>query len=304
MPHLTICISTYNRPEGLEKLLQSITRQKDLEKYDTVLSIAIADNQTPPATHAIAEKFRKEYGMAIHWQHEPVQGITYARNTSYKLAGETDLCLFVDDDEELDEYCVAELLRVKQEFNADMVYGNNPPVFVKEDVTPWIRDFFESKKGKDGEPLPTAATNCLLMDKAILKGMDEPFDHRFAHTGGEDTFLTRSLLKQGAILVKSAHAKAHDLVPPERCSVSWILKRTKREAAIFSVVVVLLYGKKAIVVRLIKSMIKLIGGLLLSLPYLLFTRKEKLTGLMLIWDAIGGFLGFIGYESREYKDQA
>jgi hypothetical protein len=47
--------------------------------------------------------------------------------------------------------------------------------------------------------------------------------------------------------------------------------------------------------------IKLIGGILLSLPYLVFTRRKKLTGLMLIWDAIGGFLGFIGYESREYK---
>ena len=297
MQHLTLCISTYNRPGGLEKLLLSITRQKGIEKYNTEISIAIADNQTPPATELIAERFRKEYGFPIFWQHEPTQGITFARNTSYKLAAGADLCLFVDDDEELDEYCIAELLRVKQEFKADMVYGNNPPVFMKENVPPWIKVFFESKGGEDGQELLYAATNCLLVDKAVLKGIKEPFDHGFRHSGGEDTFLTISLLKKGAKLVKSAKAKAYEQIPPERCSVKWILKRTKHEAAIFSLILMRLdFGKWAIPKRLIKLMIKLIRGLLLSILYFVFTRKKKLTGLMLIWDAVGGYLGFVGYQ--------
>ena len=155
-----------------------------------------------------------------------------------------------------------------------------------------IRSYYE---------LGYAPTNCLLIDHSVLRGMDAPFDHGFAHTGGEDTYLTRTLVKRGAKLVKSAHANAYDLVPPERCTVAWILKRVKREAAIYSLISLKLSdGLLVYSLRWAKLGIKFLLGALLTLPYLLFTRTHKLKGLILIWDAIGGFLGYFSYKSKAY----
>jgi hypothetical protein len=101
--------------------------------------------------------------------------------------------------------------------------------------------------------------------------------------------------------VKSAHANAYNLVSPERCSVHWILKKRKCKAAIFSVILMRQELNMWVVpIRLVKLIIKLVAGLLLCIPCLIFTRKKKLKGLTLIWDSVGGQLGFIGYQPKTY----
>lgn len=301
MVTLAICICTFKRPQGLESLLESISKQKNFEKYLNKIIVTIADNENPPRTEEIAKNFERKTGIEVRWAHEPNSGITFARNTTVRLASNADYCFFVDDDQIMDENCLAELFKIKDEFNADMVYGNAPPLFPKENIPAYIKDYFIESPGKDGDLLPFAATNALLINREILKTFDGPFNNRFAHTGGEDTFLTMSLIKKGFKIVKSEKAFAFDIVPLSRCSVKFILNRVMRESAIFSNITQLLNASLTNkLFRSLKLVVKFIAGLVLAIPALLIGGKHKLIGLMFIFDAVGGILGFFSYKHNAY----
>lgn len=301
MRTLAICISTYKRPKGLERLLQSIEKQKDTDKYFDRIIIAVADNETPPLTEIIVKKFEQKNYIEIRWAHEPRQGITYARNTTFRLAEGADYCFFTDDDQILDDNCLSELFRVMEEYKADMVYGNTPPVFVESNIPSWIKQYHNVPEEKDGKPLIFASTNCLLIDKKILDPIEEPFDNRFAHTGGEDTFFTMDMIKKGYKLVKSGNAKAYNLVPKARCLANWILKRVMRESALFSFI------RREVGESIAKTLfrffilsLKIFTGVILTVPLLIFGFKYRLKGLILILDGVGGMLGYFSYKQEAY----
>ncbi len=299
MINLAICVCTYKRNEGLKKLLDSIHLQEIDEGIN--LTIVVVDNANPPTTGQLIKDYSEKIPHTVKWGFEQQQGISYARNKTVQLAGNVDLCFFVDDDQVLDKNCLNELLATKNKYQANLVYGSNPPIFENENVPAYIKSYFKPTPDKSGDILEFAPTNCLLIEKHWLDSIDIPFDPRFAHTGGEDTYLTRQLVRMGAKLIKSQEAKAYELVPFSRCKITWILNRVFRESAIFSYQNVLLKtGILQNLQRLLKLSVKFITGLLIFIPILFFAKRNRIKGLMLVADSIGGLIGFFSYKKRAY----
>lgn len=73
---ISICIPTYNRPEELKRMLESI----DTTKYDDV-DIVISENCSPKQkeTRAVVEQYRKTSNFVIHY-FENEENIGYDRN--------------------------------------------------------------------------------------------------------------------------------------------------------------------------------------------------------------------------------
>ena len=212
---VSFCICTYNREEGLHTLLNSIQK---INLNDAIneknVQVIIVDNFNGKSNKIINSI--KKFKFKFKWYHEKRQGLSNARNKTVELSNDSEFCLFVDDDQKIDKNCLLELFKTQKKYDADVVYGSNPPIY---DITPsnYIDYFFKAKfKKKYDYKIRVAPTNCTLIKKETLNNIDGPFNILFNQTGGEDSFLTRGLHLKGAKMYRSVKAKAFEIIPKSR----------------------------------------------------------------------------------------
>lgn len=95
MPVLTFAFCTYNRADRLEKLVAAMRAQACPIPFEI---LAINNNSTD-ATAAILSRLERLPGPPLRWVNEPVQGIVAARNRGIAEALDSDILVFIDDDE-------------------------------------------------------------------------------------------------------------------------------------------------------------------------------------------------------------
>ncbi|OZA29543.1 MAG: glycosyltransferase [Hydrogenophilales bacterium 17-64-11] len=95
MPVLTFAFCTYNRADRLEKLVAAMRAQACPIPFEI---LAINNNSTD-ATAAILSRLERLPGPTLRWVNEPVQGIVAARNRGIAEALDSDILVFIDDDE-------------------------------------------------------------------------------------------------------------------------------------------------------------------------------------------------------------
>lgn len=99
---LTIVICTRDRPAGLARVIESLSKQTDLE-----FEVLVVDNS---ATGEIANASRPVPGLNVRYRHEPRAGLSRARNRGL-AAVRTELHAWIDDDEVADPGWVAWIKR-------------------------------------------------------------------------------------------------------------------------------------------------------------------------------------------------
>ncbi|MCF8222342.1 MAG: glycosyltransferase [Bacteroidales bacterium] len=294
MDKIAICVCTRKRKAGIKKLLHSLEELEIPE--DTSLDVVVVENDNIRRSESIINEFKDSGKLAVRYFLEPEPGLVNARNRSVKEAGDCDFCCFVDDDQVVDRMWISELLKCQKEFDADGVWGSNPPLFDKE-VPSWIRKFHTPKVFGYGERTKTAFTNSLMIRKRWLDRIDGPFDQRLSFTGGEDRFLAYNITSRGGIIVCNQEARAYEVVPESRTAIDFVRKRSFRISNANVYVKTLEnenYSKWKAFPRLI---LRLGNGLLLALPYYLTGGQNKLKGIIKISNAIGG-LAFILFGSK------
>ena len=92
VPEITAVVCTRNRERFLAKCLDSLLRQTFAkERYE----ILVVDNGSTDRTAEIVRGYEAEHG--IRYIHEPVIGLSRARNTAWRNA-KTDYLGYIDDD--------------------------------------------------------------------------------------------------------------------------------------------------------------------------------------------------------------
>ena len=228
------------------------------------------------------------------------QGLSFARNRSVKESGDCDFCCFVDDDQIVSLEWMVELMRCQQEFDSDGVWGCNPPIFEK-DVPPYILKFHTAQMHSYGEVVGTAATNSLLLRKSILDKIEGPFNLRFNFTSGEDSYMTWLFTKLGGVIRFNPNAIAYEVIPGSRTSMKYVIKRTysisNRGLFVYS-----LRTSNFPVFRIfMKLLLKMLLGLVIAAPYLIFGKEDRLKGVLKVSDAFGGFAFLVGRHYEFYK---
>jgi glycosyltransferase involved in cell wall biosynthesis len=299
---ITICVCTYNRNAGLFDLLNSINDSKLPDNIDfSKINIVVVDNFDGKSKD-ILKNNNFEYN--IDWCHETNKGLAYARNRSVKMAKDTEYCFFVDDDQILDKYCIKELLDTANKYNADLVYGSNPPIFKvppPNSIKVLFIPRFESVKDYE---ISLAPTNCTLIKKSVLDNFEGPFNLTFNLTGGEDSYLTRQIKLRGFKLFRCINAKAYEITPTDRCSIKWLTKRNFRCSNSLTVQDKLLkLGYAFYVKRIIKAIMKLLC-VTIGLPMMLFmpsSSKLKYKFWLESVQGLGHIFGYFNYQFQEYK---
>ena len=96
VPSVTIVVCTKDRPDGVERLLQSISkwnRSSHAFEGNDAAEILVVDNA--PSDHRTRDLVARSPGVS--YVHESRPGLNFARNRALKEAG-TDIVAFLDDD--------------------------------------------------------------------------------------------------------------------------------------------------------------------------------------------------------------
>lgn len=233
---VVVGMATFRRPELLAALLPRLLEQ--IEHVRSVLDpapecrIVVVDNDPEGSACDAAAALEDS---RIHYVVEPAPGISSARNRVLDEAAGADVLVFLDDDETPHEGWLGHLLTVHRDYAADAVSGPVHAVF-DGPTDPWVAasgTYVEPLR--EGTPtgtvLPRAATNNLLLDLRTVRRLGLRFDSRLGLTGGEDSLFTGQLTQGGGTIVWCADAAVDDLVPAERNTRVFHLRRRRAQSA-------------------------------------------------------------------------
>jgi succinoglycan biosynthesis protein ExoM len=224
LPHLTICICTYQRPDLLRRLLDGIANQETDNLF--TVSVVVSDNDAAESARSAVEGFIATSTLPVTYGAEPRKNIAHARNHALKLAT-GDFIVFIDDDEFPAPRWLLNLWKTCEKFDAAGVLGPVRPHF-EQPPPEWIirGKFCERPEHETGRVMPwdECRTGNVLFRRSIIGSNPEPFDPAFG-TGGEDKDFFMRMSQAGAVFVWCNEAVAYETVPPPRWRRSYMLRR-------------------------------------------------------------------------------
>ncbi len=225
--HVTVCICTYRRPEPLRRLLHALGQQEVGVGF--TFAIVIADNDRAASGRRVVEEVLASSPIPIEYHVEPRRSISLARNCAIKHA-RGDFIAWIDDDEVPAPCWLHSLIETADRYGVAGVLG---PVIPQFDSPPprWLIEgrFCERPQHRSGTVMDwrqSFAGNCLLRLE-LVRGEEAPFRPEFG-LGGEDVDFFRRMTSQGHRFVWCSEAVVHEVVPPNRWTRRYRLKREHR----------------------------------------------------------------------------
>ena len=168
---IAICISTFNRPQGLHQLLRSLAAITAPTGAD-ITCVIVNNDPDDPAPQDIASEAAAWFPYPISVHHEATRGLSAPRNCALAAVAESaEWVAFIDDDSTADPEWLAQLVRVQRETEADVVTG---PVAPRYESTPpaWLEqgNFFLTNP----RPTKSIVTSAYLFSDAAH--LDATFD--------------------------------------------------------------------------------------------------------------------------------
>lgn len=222
---ISICVATYRRPQGLERLLESL--QRTMAAAAVPVEILLIDNDAAASARPVFERWRPKL-PALHYFQEPEANIAVARNRAVQEARAPWLAC-IDDDETAEPGWLAAYLEAAQQHPADGYFGPVLPRFEPGHEI-WLQrsGFFDRPRFATGTRLGSSQTRTgnAFLRRTLFAG--QRFDVAFGKTGGEDVELFARLLRTGAVFRWCDGAVVHESVPVQRQRLGWILARAFR----------------------------------------------------------------------------
>jgi glycosyltransferase involved in cell wall biosynthesis len=281
---ISVCICTYRRPHLLWRTLAELPKQETHGRF--TMTVVVADNDREQSARSVVEAFRATTSLPVTYRVEPERNIALARNTAVASA-QGHYVAFIDDDELPTPGWLAGLLDACQAYGADGALGPVRPSFEHPPPAWLVRSrLCERPEHPTGAPLhwrQTRAGNVLLRRQA-LHGLTPPFRPIFVN-GGEDQDFFRRLAARGHRFVWSNEAVVHEVVPPGRCTRSYLVRKA------------LLRGQNerfALTARSIVTSLVAVPVYALLLPPLLPAHSLFMRYLVRLMDHTGRLLGAVG----------
>jgi hypothetical protein len=309
---LTIAVATYRRPELLETLLPELAHQaRSVSALGIDAAVLIVDNDPLASAEAVVRAWQSGHPAAVglvRYVHEPVPGISAARNRALDSSAESDLLVFIDDDERPSRTWLRDLVGTYRRYRAAGVLGPVLPEYMQA-PDPWIEagGFFVRPRQPTGSTRDVGFTGNLLLDLHEVRRLGIRFDEEFGLSGGEDSLFTSLLTRGGGEIRWCDEAHVWDLVPPERATRRWVLTRRFRAGTSFSRVALRLATsapeRAALRLSLTFGGAIRLGGGLVRYTLGLATRsiRHEARGLRTAARGAGMAIGAWGYLHREYK---
>jgi glycosyltransferase involved in cell wall biosynthesis len=288
VPHISVCICTYKRPDLLRRLLGRLEEQRTHGLF--TYGVVVSDNDRARSAEQTVAGYTLSGTLSVTYCVEPQQNIALARNRALAHA-EGDYVAFIDDDELPTEEWLCGLFKTCLANRADGVLGPVNPIF-ERDPPVWITEgrFFDRPRHSTGYRLAwdETRTGNVLFRRDILNDVGAPFNSEFS-AAGEDVDFFRRLIERGRTFVWCNEAVVNEVVPLRRCTRRYLLRRALLRGSN--------YGKIPRAERVRLAMISLIAVpcYTLALPVLpVFGQHVFIRYLIKLCDHTARLLSFVG----------
>ena len=269
---ISICVCTFRRPELLQRLLQSLVEQSTEAEFD--FEIVITDNDSNHSAHEVVRKFAEQSPDRVVYDCELEPNIAMARNRCVRNSN-GNFIAFIDDDEYASKDWLLQLYRTLKKFRADGVQGPVLPDFPARAPT-WLKKsgLCDRRRSLTGTitTLSDARTGNVLFRRDLFQDGELWFDPAFGRTGGEDGDFFRRQGNRGRKFYWCDEALAHETVPEGRWTLSFYTRKAFRIGTIYAGLI-----RRGELPRewLFSKSVAFIGGLLVAMPLLLLTGKQR-----------------------------
>lgn len=225
--HVAIGVLTFRRPDELDEALPFIIDQVREVNSDPACGVAanilVIDNDPQRSAYEVVRR----YPHLVRYVAEPVPGISAGRNRALDESADSDLLVYIDDDEHPLEGWLRTLIETWRGTGATAVMGRVVSEFDGE-LDPWViaGSFFTRRRMPTGSEVQIAAAGNLLLDLHQVRRLGVRFHNDFGLSGGEDTLFSRQLVRAGGRIVWCDESIAVDRVPAERTTRRWVLARS------------------------------------------------------------------------------
>ncbi|HKW16972.1 MAG TPA: glycosyltransferase family 2 protein [Terriglobales bacterium] len=289
LPHINVCICTFQRPEYLRRTLKALNAQETDNLF--TYSVIVVDNDAEASARNTVSDFPSIGGHPVTYVVEPEKNISCARNAAL-LHASGDYIAFVDDDEYPAPDWLLKLLQTCKAADVDGVLGPVRPYY---DSPPpaWVTKgaFFERPSHPTGMVLNWSQTRTgnVIFSRRILPKNEAPFRVECGVAGGDMDFFRR-LMAQGRRFIWCEEAVVFEVVPPSRCRLSYLLKRALMRGSKF-------HGHPVNRMKnAVKSLIA-VPAYIIALPFLaLLGAHFFVKYLIKLCDHFARLLGFVGIE--------
>jgi len=232
----TITIQTYNHAEGLAETLGSLAGLRCPE--DTDYEILVVDNNSSDRTSAVIREFSSVLGPRLRGLFEPRQGLSHARNLALAEARGDVIC-FIDDDAVADPDWVAGHAEVYRADEHVVAVAGRIELRWPEGWSrpPWLSRNLESYlSGLDLGPerivmeYPRYPYGCNMSVRRDVANQIGGFSTRLGRQGhglrsNEERHFFHKIYKQGGRVIYTPGAVVHHVIPAERLSRRFFLRR-------------------------------------------------------------------------------
>ena len=230
---LTVTIQTYNRAETLDLTLKSLRTLHRPPASD--YEILIIDNNSSDTTPEIVRKHATSHLPQIRYIFEPQQGLSHARNRALKEARGQIVC-FLDDDVMVDSQWLVAVSSAFAKYSADVVGGRSYLIYPGKRPA-WMSRRTEvllSRLDHGDKTLVNTERDLFGLNFSIGRNLAIElggFKTDLGRCGnslncGEETELLDRVRNMGGMVVYEPKAVVGHVIPPQRLSKSWLLRRT------------------------------------------------------------------------------
>jgi succinoglycan biosynthesis protein ExoM len=301
-PEVAICITTFRRPDGLKRLLQSIDQLTFTRGAPPGITVIVVDNDAAGPLEASHPDLRSWTRWPLDYRVEPRRGVSHARNAALRAAGkDVDFIAFVDDDEWVSAVWLEALLEMQRRVNCTVVQGPVLPVFENEPL-PWMAlgRFYEVGPFENGKPIAYGATGNCLIRKEAIDALGLTFDMRFNLSGGEDLEFFDRLSRAGHTIVAASEAIAYEWVPAARMRFGWVMRRGFRTGHSLGLISIARGSPRGYANRIAKSAGRLLKGLAELSILGIFDRVRAVRGAVNVAWAVGTLAAFAHVKVDHY----
>lgn len=228
--HISVCVCTFRRNQMLERLLRKLALQEADGLFD--LSVVVVDNDATGPARETVTRLKDELGLDMTYSIEPVQMIAAARNHALQLA-KGDYIGIIDDDEFPPPHWLMTMYKAIQTFDADGALGPVIPYFEQQPPS-WLAKsrLCERPVHRTGTLLSwdQTRTGNVLLKKHVFSEHHLGFNLKYKTSGSDKEFF-REAMHLGYRFVAVREAPVYELVPPERQTKGYYLRRALLQAS-------------------------------------------------------------------------
>ena len=235
MTMLTVAFCTYKRADRLEKLVEALRAQFCPVSYE----ILAVNNNSPDDTLVVLERLAGVSGAPLRYVTETAQGIVPARNRAIEESLDSDIVVFMDDDElprpgllnaAYDAIVKEGAQCVGGQVNVDFT-PHGRPTWLEDDLLGFLAEvnYGDASFWITQVSTPVWTANIAYDMKLFRMDTNLRFDRRFNREGtdvggGEDAAMFQTLLSRGTRIRYRPDMAVLHFVEPWRLKRSYFLR--------------------------------------------------------------------------------